>query len=197
MLVCAFATVAAFARAEPRVLPVPGDVESTVVVEGHIAAVVPFVDALCPSGSGCLLNEGFGIGAWVERRWPFGGALYLGYDVAFLTAQGVYEVGVLQALRTGGRWVFPTGQRLRPYAELGIDVVCFGDSFQIATAGAAVDLGAGGELELSSSTSLVFGLVFRAFTTGPFVTPNDRVVRGDDPAASLALLARVGIAWFL
>jgi len=167
--------------------------DSVLAGEVHVQAVAPFVDSLCPSHTECLLKEGFGVGGSLERRWSFGGALVFGYDLSFLSGSGVYEVGTLQTLRAGAKYVIPLGTQLTPYIDLEVGALLFGDTFQVATAGGAVQLGAGIEYELSDTLSFVAGLVFRGFTTGSFITGADRVVRGRDPGASLALLIEVGV----
>lgn len=182
----------------PRLMP---SRPSVFGAELHLAAVVPFVDVLCPdegasgAASACLLNEGIGVGGTVERRWQFGGALLLGYDLSFLSGSGVYEVGVLQSLRVGAKWVAPLDTALKPYIEVAVGALLFGDSFTIATAGGCLQFGAGGELEFAENLSLVVGIVFRGFSTGSFITPNDMVSRGNDPGANLALMLQVGVLY--
>jgi hypothetical protein len=161
--------------------------------ELHIQVVLPVSDALCPRGESCLLNGGFGIGGTIERRWPFGGTLLLGYDLALLDASGIYEVSTLQTVRVGVKWVVPLNTLLKPYFEVAIGALLFGDTFGVATAGGALQLGVGGELELTETLALTGGLVFRGFTTGAFISTADLVSRGRDPGASLALLVQVGI----
>ena len=173
--------------------PTPAQRGSLFAGELHIQAVLPLADALCPSGESCLLNGGFGIGGSVERRWTFGGALSLGYDLALLDAGGIYEVSTLQTIRVGVKWVVPLDRVLKPYLEIAIGALLFGDTFGLATAGGALQLGVGGELEVTASVSLTGGLVFRGFTTGAFISTSDRVPRGRDPGANLALLLQVGI----
>ncbi len=161
--------------------------------ELHVQLVLPLAPALCPRDGGCLLNGGFGIGGSLERRWAFGVALLLGYDLALLDAEGIFEVSTLQTLRVGARWVVPLDTVLQPYAEFGVGAVLFGDSFGVATAGAALQLGVGGELELTPRMALVGGLVFRGFTTGAFSARADGEPGPRDPGANFALLVQVGI----
>lgn len=183
-------TVATF-RLEPP--PPPEQRASLFGGELHIQLVLPLADALCPRGERCLLNSGFGIGGSIERRWSFGGALLLGYDLALLNGDGIYEVPTLQTVRVGVKWVVPLDRVLKPYLEIAIGALLFGDTFGIATAGGALQLAVGGELELSETLALTGGIVFRGFTTGAFISTTDRVPRGRDPGASLALLVQVGI----
>lgn len=161
--------------------------------ELHVQVVLPLADALCPSGESCLLNGGFGIGGTVERRWPWGGGLLLGYDLALLDADGIYEVSTLQTVRVGVKWVVPFDRVFKPYVEMAIGALLFGDTFGVATAGGALQLGLGGELELTETVAITGGLVFRGFTTGAFISTTDRVPRGRDPGANLALLVQIGI----
>ena len=178
-------------RLEPP--PPPEQRASLFGGEVHIQLVLPLRDALCPGGESCLLNSGFGIGASIERRWSFGGALLLGYDLALLDSGGIYEVGTLQTVRVGVKWVVPLDRALKPYVEIAMGALLFGDTFGVATAGGALQLGLGGELELTEKLALAGGIVFRAFTTGAFISTTDRVPRGSDPGASLALLLQIGI----
>ncbi len=178
-------------RLEPP--PPPEQRASLFGGELHVQVVLPLADALCPGGHNCLLNGGFGIGGTIERRWSFGGALLLGYDLALLDAGGIYEVSTLQTVRVGVKWVVPLDRRLKPYLEIAIGALVFGDTFGLATAGGALQLGLGGELELSERLALTGGLVFRGFTTGAFISTTDSVPRGRDPGTSLALLVQVGI----
>jgi hypothetical protein len=180
-------------RLEPP--PTPAQRPSVLGWELHVLMVLPLADALCPAGEACLLNEGVGLGGSVERRWPFGGALVLGYDLALLEGGGIFEVGTLQVLRAGVKWVVPIDRATKPYVGVDVGAVLFGDSFEIATAGGAVQLDAGAEIELTHRYALKLGLVFRAFTTGGFVSIGDSVARGRDPSASLALVLQVGLAF--
>jgi hypothetical protein len=180
-------------RLEPP--PLPSQRPSVLGWELHALMVLPLADALCPAGEACLLNEGVGLGGSVERRWPFGGALVLGYDLALLEGGGIFEVGTLQVLRAGVKWVIPIDRATKPYLGVDVGAVLFGDSFDVATAGGTVQLDAGAEVELTHRYALTLGLVFRAITTGGFVSLGDSVARGRDPSASLALVVQVGLAF--
>jgi hypothetical protein len=87
----------------------------------------------------------------------------------------------------------PLDTVLQPYAELGLGAVLFGDSFGVATAGAALQLGVGGELELTPRMALTAGLVFRVFSTGAFRARADAAPDPRDAGANFALLVQAGI----
>jgi hypothetical protein len=173
--------------------PPPTQRDSQFGGELHLQLVLPLAPALCPRDERCLLNGGFGIGGSVEQRWAFGGALLLGYDLSLLDAEGSFEVSTLHTLRVGARWVVPLDTVLQPYAEFGLGAVLFGDSFGVATAGAALQLGVGGELELTPRMALTVGAVFRAFTTGAFRARADDMPDPRDAGANFALLMQAGI----
>ncbi len=173
--------------------PPPAQRDSQFGGELHLQLVLPLAPALCPRDERCLLNGGFGIGGSVEQRWAFGGALLLGYDLSLLDAEGTFEVSTLHTLRVGARWVIPLDTVLQPYGELGLGAVLFGDSFGVATAGAALQLGVGGELELTPRMALTAGVVFRAFTTGAFRARADEAPDPRDAGANFALLLQAGI----
>ena len=173
--------------------PPPAQRDSQFGGELHLQLVLPLAPALCPRDERCLLNGGFGIGGSVEQRWAFGGALLVGYDLSLLDAEGSFEVSTLHTLRVGARWVVPLDTVLQPYAEAGLGAVLFGDTFGVATAGAALQLGVGGELELTPRMALTAGVVFRGFTTGAFRARGDEAPAPRDAGANFALLVQAGI----
>lgn len=107
----------------------------------------------------------------------------------------MYEVGVLQTLRVGAKWVVPLSTALKPYFEVSAGALLFGDSFTIATAGGSLQFGFGGELEFAENLALIGGIVFRGFSTGSFISPNDMVARGSDPGANLAIIMQLGVLY--
>ena len=173
--------------------PPPAQRDSQFGGELHLQLVLPLAPALCPRDERCLLNGGFGIGGSVEQRWAFGGALLVGYDLSLLDAEGSFEVSTLHTLRAGARWVVPLDTVLQPYAEAALGAVLFGDTFGVATAGAALQLGVGGELELTPRMALTAGVVFRGFTTGAFRARGDDAPAPRDAGANFALLVQAGI----
>jgi len=173
--------------------PPPAQRDSQFGGELHLQLVLPLAPALCPRDERCLLNGGFGIGGSVEQRWAFGGALLVGYDLSLLDAEGSFEVSTLHTLRVGARWVVPLDTVLQPYAEAGLGAVLFGDTFGVATAGVALQLGVGGELELTPRMALTVGVVFRGFTTGAFRARGDDAPAPREAGANFALLVQAGI----
>jgi hypothetical protein len=149
--------------------------------------------SLCPSGHGCVMRGGGGIGATVERRWPRGLGVFAGYDAWFLDSDSVYELGVQQALRGGARYTLPNDVVLHPVFELSLGVMGFGDTFRVATVGALIQPFAGAELELSETFGLRFGVGLRAFSHTEFRTQRDAVLRGSNGLFSESVYLEIGL----
>lgn len=149
--------------------------------------------SLCPDGSGCVFQSGGGIGASFERRWPRGLGVIAGYDVWFLDSDSVYELGVQQVLRGGGRYTMPTDILFHPVFELSLGGMGYGDTFGIATVGVVMQAFAGGETELSESFGLLVGFGLRAFSHREFRTERDRVLRAQDGLFSESFFFQIGL----
>jgi hypothetical protein len=158
--------------------PAPSAAAPRLVLEVHSGFSVALDSgSLCPTGAGCVLRSGGGIGTTVERRWPSGFGVFGGYDAWFLDTDSVYELGVQQVLRGGVRWTLPTDVVFHPVFELGLGATGYGDTFRIATAGVVGQTFAGGELELSETFGIRFGFGLRAFSHTAFRTERDSVQR--------------------
>jgi len=188
------------ARADPPVRgvhveppPAPEDREPVLGVEVHVAGVAPLVDeALCPVESRCVFGGGGGVGGSVERRFASGLAVALGYDAWFVDAAGVYEIGVLQLLRAAVRYIFFPTQALHLVADIGLGGIVFGETFRVSSAGGAVQIGVGAELEVTHAIAFTAGVVTRFFTASAFTTATDHTERGG-AAVNAALAFQAGI----
>jgi len=174
--------------------PAPLEAPPRHVLDVHSGLSTALQNAsLCPRGSGCVFQSGGGIGASLERRWPRGLGVIAGYDVWFLDSDSVYELGVQQALRGGGRYTMPTDILFHPVFELSLGGMGYGDTFGIATFGVLFQAFAGGEVELSESLGLMVGFGLRAFSTRAFRTERDRILRARDGLFTESLFFQIGL----
>ncbi len=174
--------------------PLPAARPPILAGEVHTSAVVPVVQSgLCPRGAACIFGGGFGIGASLERRWPMGLGVTLGYDAWFLDSGGVYELALMQFLRAGVRWAFLPGNLVHPFVGADISALVLGDALRIATVGGAFGAEVGIEIELTVTISLRLALVPRILTTGSFVTPTDHVPRGEGREVDAAIALQAGL----
>lgn len=174
--------------------PAPNDAAPRHVLDVHSGFSTALQnDSLCPRGSGCVFQSGGLIGASVERRWPKGFGVLLGYDLWFLDSDSVYELGVQQALRAGIRYTMPSDILFHPVFELTLGGMGYGDTFLIATVGALAQAFAGAEIELSERFGLLLGIGLRAFSQSEFRTERDRVLRGNDGLFTESFFFQVGL----
>jgi hypothetical protein len=174
--------------------PAPSEAAPRLSLEVH-AAMSGMLNngSICPSGSGCVMQGGGGIGATVERRWPNGLGAFGGYDAWFLDSDSVYELGVQQALRGGLRYTLPNDIILHPVFELSLGLMGYGDTFRVATVGVLIQPFAGAELELSESFGLRTGVGMRAFSHSEFRTERDQTPRGKGGPFSEAVFFEIGL----
>ena len=163
--------------------------------EVHIIAIAPVARApLCPEDAECVFSGGGGVGLSLERRWPQGLSIMLGYEAWFLDSNAVYELAVLQVVRAMVRYLFFDRAAVHPFAAVGIGALIFGDTLAIAAIGGAVDVGAGLEIELTETFSLVLMVPARFFITSSFVTPRDRTRRAEEGGMNATLSLHIGLA---
>jgi hypothetical protein len=175
--------------------PDPYSLDPVVSVGFHLGLVVPVArDPLCPSGSDCVFQGGGSFGVVLERRWPSGPAIGLGYQLWFLDASGIYELGLMQELRAQFRYLFLMEAILHPFLGAGIGAVVFGDTFAVATVGVAVDAFLGVELELTETISVHVAIPWRVFRTDSFTTRRDRVRRAEEAGFNVAASLELGLA---
>ncbi len=174
--------------------PAPRDAAPRHTLEFHSSFSTSLHNvSLCPPGQGCVFQGGGGLGASVERRWPDGFGAFGGYDVWFLDSDSVYELGVQQSWRAGGRYTMPTDLVLHPLFELSLGGMGYGDTFRIATVGVMLQGFGGCEIELSERFGLLLGVGLRAFSHRRFRTQRDGVVRGRDGLFSESLFLQAGL----
>jgi len=150
---------------------------------------------ICPGESLCVLGGGGDVGIEIERRWPFGLGVLVGYDAWFVEAGGVFELGVVHVVRAGLQWVFADELWIHPAIHIGGGALVFGDTLLVSTVGGAVEAGASAELELTQSVALTLGAQVWAFTTTPFTTSRDRTPRSEGGLGlNVALQLNVGLS---
>lgn len=180
-------------RFEPP--PAPDSLDPVLGGEVHIIAVAPIARApLCPDDAACVFSGGGGVGLSLERRWPHGLSIMLGYEAWFLDSNNVYELAVLQGVRAMVRYLFFDRAAVHPFGAVGIGALIFGDTLTIAAIGGALDVGVGLEIELTETFSLVLMIPVRFFITSSFVTPRDSTPRAEEGGINSALSLHLGLA---
>jgi hypothetical protein len=175
--------------------PDPSQREPELIAQVHLGAVLPFErNDICPGDALCVLGGGAVVGVEVERRWPFGLGVLVGYDAWFVESGGVFELGVVQIVRAGLKYVFGDDWLIHPAVQLGAGALIFGDTLAVSTVGGAVELGASAELELTESVALTFGVQGWLFTTSPFTTSRDRTPRSEGLGLNASLQLNVGLS---
>jgi hypothetical protein len=148
---------------------------------------------ICPGGADCVLGPGIALGVHVERRGADGLGLIAGYDFFMVDGDGVFELGALQVLRGGVRYVIDDAWRVHPFVDATFGVLAFGDTTRIATMGGMLTAGGGAEFELSESVAFVTALQAWFLATGPFVTV-DGVTRSADFGVNAVLQIAIGVS---
>jgi hypothetical protein len=175
--------------------PAPGSVDPVLGGEVHVIAVSPLArEPLCPPDAACVFSGGGGIGVSLERRWPEGLSIMLGYEAWFLDSNTVYELAVLQGVRAMLRYLLFQRSAVHPFGAVGIGALIFGDTLTIAAIGGALDVGVGLEVELTETFSLVVMIPARFFITSSFVTPRDKTHRAEEGGVNSALSLHIGLA---
>ncbi|MDB4977676.1 MAG: hypothetical protein JWN48_6017 [Myxococcaceae bacterium] len=139
------------------------------------------------------MRTGGGVGVSVERRWPNGFGVLLGYDAWFLDSDSVYELAVQQVLRSGLRYTTPTDYIFHPIFEISAGAMVLGDIFRAQTGGIVFQGFSGCETELTESFGVRLGVGMRAFSHSSFTTTRDGVRRGDDKPFSETFFLEVGL----
>ncbi len=174
--------------------PAPTKAKPRLAFEVHGSFSGPLDNrSLCPTGVGCVLQGGGGLGVSLERRWPTGFGAFGAYDAWFLDSDSVYELGVQQALHGGLRYTMPTETVFHPLFDLSVGVMAYGDTFRIATVGGLAEIFAGAEIELSATFGLRVGFGMRVFSHHRFRTERDRILRGGNGFFAESLFMQIGL----
>lgn len=175
--------------------PAPEAREPELIAQVHLGTVIPLERTdICPGESLCVLGGGAIVGVEIERRWPFGLGVLVGYDAWFVDSGGVFELGVVQIVRAGVQYVFADEWSIHPAIHLGVGALVFGDTLLVSTVGGAAEVGASAELELTESVAITFGAQAWLFTTTPFTTGRDRTRRSEGLGLNAALQLNVGLS---
>lgn len=175
--------------------PSPDSLDPELLVDVGLGAVVPLERTdICPGDSLCVLGAGGVFRVEIERRWPIGIGILVGYDAWFVDSSGVFELGVVQIVYAGLRYTFATELDLHPSVHLGAGALVFGDTFLPSTVGGAAEAGADLELELTDSVALTGGVSLWLFTTSPFTTGRDRAMRSEGLGLNAALQLNLALS---
>lgn len=175
--------------------PAPDSLDPELLVDVGLGAVVPIERTdICPGDSLCVLGAGGSFEVEIERRWPMGLGVLVGYDAWFVDSSGVFELGVMQIVFAGLRYTFATELDLHPSLQIGAGALLFGDTFLPSTVGGAAKAGAGVELELTDSVALSGGAQLWLFTTSPFTTGRDRAMRSEGLGLNVALQLNLALS---
>ncbi|MEM9864008.1 MAG: hypothetical protein AAF938_20580 [Myxococcota bacterium] len=150
-------------------------------------------DTLCPDDADCIYSGGGGVGAALAWRFPRGLSVGFGYDVSFLDGNGVYEITTQHFFSGDVRYYGLRSSLVHPYVGASLGLVILGDAFQDNVFGAGLDVGAGLEIELTSTLAFTLGISGFFFSTGSFRSDSDGVRRSDSFGVNGSLLLRVGL----
>jgi len=160
----------------------------------HLDFVIPMLrGSTCPDDAACVLEGGTGIDLGIERRFPAGLSVGIGYAAYFMDGGGVFEIGVLQFLGARLRYGGLQDRRIHPYVVGGANLVTFGETFDLQTVGAGIDVELGVDVELDPAVRLRFSAPTRWFVLTAFTTSNDGVRRADGFGIEAVLALRVGL----
>jgi hypothetical protein len=176
-------------------IPSPDELPPVLAGDVHASGVFPVADdALCPADAECIFGGGGGLGGGIERRWPSGYAMGVGYDFWFLDANGVYEITVLQMVSLGVRYFFLPKLQSHPFIGGRIGGLVLGDTFKVDSVGAAAQLRAGVEIEITDTVAFSVASAWRLFFASAFTTPNDGVERAQGGGVSVAGTLQFGLS---
>jgi hypothetical protein len=187
----------------PRFAPPPAPDAQEPVLGGevHIIAVAPIsTQPLCPPPESpgvevaCVFEGGGGVGVSLERRWPRGLSIMLGYEAWFLDSGAVYELAIMQVVRAMVRYLFFDRAAAHPFVGFGLGAMLFGDTLSIAAVGGAIDIAIGVEIEVTETLALVLATPVRIFTTTSFVSPRDGTRRAEDGGFNSAVSLHIGLS---
>jgi hypothetical protein len=186
-------------RADSGELPGgPPERQGSIAVGVETGLVIPLsTHRLCPAGYECIADVGWAVGINVSYRWANGIGLGFGYELWLLTANGVYESTVPQMFTGLLQYSFLPNHATHPLLRLRGGFLMLGPSFSVATIGGTAEIGAGAEVEISSSTVFSFLVTGNLLRTQSFTTAADGALRGVDGALDAMLVLRVGFNFLL
>ena len=117
----------------------------------------------------------------------------IGYDIAFLDGNGVFELTTLQNIRATLRYYGLPRRLIHPFVGAHLGIILLGDTFSVDAAGASLDVFSGAEVEITSGLSFTGALAVRAFVTQSFVSESDGVARAEEVGVNVAIMLRVGL----
>lgn len=174
--------------------PEPREHPARPALEIHGAAAIPLEnETICPSGAGCVLGLGMGLGVQVEWRSADRVGLFVGYDFLLLDSNSVFELAALHTVRAGVRYIIDDDSLIHPFIEGGVGGIVFGETTNVVAFGGLVSLGGGMEIELSESVAFVSSLQAWFLSTSPFRT-REGALRSDPFGVNVALQVTLGVS---
>ena len=178
--------------------PSAGKRQGSFAVGPETGLVIPLsTDRLCPGGAQCIADVGWAVGVGFSYRWPNGLGLGFGYEFWLLTAEGVYEITVPQAFLGLFQVSFLPDRATHPIFRLRGGPLLLGPSFRVETVGGTVEIGAGGEVEISPGTVFSFLATTNLLRTRAFTTSADGALRGTGAALDAMLVLRIGLHFMI
>ena len=175
--------------------PAPANREAELLVHVRAGAVIPLERSdVCPGEALCVLGAGADVGVEVERRWPMGFGVGVGYEAWFVDSGGVFELGTVQIVRAVLAYTFALDWSVHPRIHLGAGALVLGDTFSVSTVGGTLDFGSTLEIELTSEVALFFEASTTFFTTAPFTTSRDLTLRAEGLGINAALQLGLGLS---
>lgn len=110
----------------------------------------------------CILGGAGGLTIRAGYRsagpWYIGGA----YQFAKMDSANLYRLGIFQQLRAEMRYMPDFGTRTTPYGSWGLGALAYGNEWGAETGGGLLFGGLGVQVELSRTTLVGFGAVYKA-----------------------------------
>lgn len=183
-------------RASEILPPAPDERVPVRGIEVRVIQPIPlYARPLCPEPHPCIFGVGGGFGVTVERRYTSGIGFGVGSELWFATAESVYELPTVVSVGPELRYVLMPERGGHLSLMGGAGLVALGDIFRLETLGPYVQVGLGGELEMSESLAFTLGMRTSAMTFIPFTTREDDVRRSVHPFVDVVTTLHVGILW--
>jgi hypothetical protein len=125
-----------------------------VAAPGEICSSAPNAPCIFGSGGGLAIR----VGVRTRGTYYFGGA----YELSKLDPSQLYRLAIWQQIRAEGRYYVNTGLVTAPYFMAALGASGYGNEWSIDTFGPSLSFGAGGDLEVSPTTTIGLALTYRA-----------------------------------
>ena len=112
----------------------------------------------------CVLSTGGGVAGRIGHRSS--GPIYYGlaYEMSKQGSNNIYRLGVLQQLRLEGRYYPYTARVTQPFLQASLGVAGYGNQWSIDTKGPTASLGAGAQVQISTTRSWAWDSLIGPFS---------------------------------